>query len=591
MTALLARPIQKMWSHWRQRPFAVLIRLFVTRVLYGGGDGSSEEPELGMGLGLVLTILALPGGFISILLFDKYGSLLQWVRGERNFDPYAASLPDEYFFIVLSIVVTGAVVIWKWESIFPSRRDFMNLVPLPIPMRSIFLANLLALLGMTGVLALDVNAASSVLFPAVVAGSAGSFSYFLRFAFAHLLSVVLASVFTFLSIFSLLGLLMAVLPRAAFRKNSPFIRGILVIALLTLLVTAFAVPALLQKLPKLPNSWVRLLPSGWFLGLFRVLLGGAGPTSSSLATSAWLGLTAALTIGILSYAAGYRRYFTRIPETAEIGSSNRGPRFLWLGMLLDRFILRSAFQRGCFRFAWKTLVRSERHALAVASFTGLALVLTSQSLLRGFNGNHGLHYDGLSADVLSAPLILAFCMIVGIRAAFEIPVELRANWTFRLLLDSKHHEAVAVAEKIVLLLVLPWLLGSALLAYVYLDGWKAGLLHVSVVALWSVLLTKLVLLQFRKLPFTCSLPAFRQHAIAGMAIVVLAFIVFAILTAEIESWALLEPIRMIIFVPPVLGTAYFIYRVRAETIEFDKQLIFEEIPDKAVEVLQLGDIT
>jgi len=31
----------------------------------------------------------------------------------------AGALPDEYFFIVLSMALTGAVAVWRWYSIFP----------------------------------------------------------------------------------------------------------------------------------------------------------------------------------------------------------------------------------------------------------------------------------------------------------------------------------------------------------------------------------------------------------------------------------------------------------------------------------------
>ena len=50
-----------------------MVRLFVARIFRGGGDSDTEGLDLG--IGLVLTLLALPGGFVSILLFEKYGTL------------------------------------------------------------------------------------------------------------------------------------------------------------------------------------------------------------------------------------------------------------------------------------------------------------------------------------------------------------------------------------------------------------------------------------------------------------------------------------------------------------------------------------
>ena len=181
-----------------------MVRLFVARIFRGGGDSDAEGLDLGVGL--VLTLLALPGGFVSILLFEKYGTLLQWMRGATNIDPFASAIPDEYFFITLSMAVTGAVAVWRWDAIFPDRRDYMNLVPLPISTRTIFFANLVAVLFLVGLIAIDVNAASSILFPLVVGATQNAFLFFLRFAAVHALGVVLASVFSFFAVFSVLGL-------------------------------------------------------------------------------------------------------------------------------------------------------------------------------------------------------------------------------------------------------------------------------------------------------------------------------------------------------------------------------------------------
>ena len=146
---------------------------------------------------------------------------MQWLRGGSFPDPLLVSLPDEYFFIVLSMTVSGAVAVWRWDAIFPDRRDYMNLVHLPISTRTIFLANLTAVLFLAVLVAVDVNAASCILFPTVVAATQSQFVFFLSFAAVHALAVLLASMFSFLLVFSLLGLSMALLPARAFKKGNP----------------------------------------------------------------------------------------------------------------------------------------------------------------------------------------------------------------------------------------------------------------------------------------------------------------------------------------------------------------------------------
>src|SRR5581483_9875683 len=107
--------------------FWILVAHFVQRLLAG-----EEESDNGMslGLGAVLAILASPGAFASIFLIDKYSSLLQWFR-HQTFNSYKASVADEYFFVVLSMTITGLVMVLRWNRLFPDRRDFSNLAVLP----------------------------------------------------------------------------------------------------------------------------------------------------------------------------------------------------------------------------------------------------------------------------------------------------------------------------------------------------------------------------------------------------------------------------------------------------------------------------
>jgi len=587
MIGLLTDPVRHWWEYYRQRPFGRMVELFVARIFRGGGDSDTEGLDLG--IGLALTLLALPGGFVSILLLDKYGTLLQWMRGTLNVDPLLMSVPDEYFFIVLSMAVTGAAAVWRWDAIFPDRRDYMNLVPLPISTRTIFLANLVAVLFLAGLTALDVNAASCILFPMVVGATQNKFVFFAKFAAVHAVGVVLASVFSFLAVFSMLGLLMALLPPRALRRISAYVRGIVVVYLVTLLATSFAVPdKLLRTKGPLP-PWTLLFPSCWFLSLCQSLRGRASPAQIELSRLAVPGIVVLMVVALGCYAIGYHRHFVRIPEVAEAAVTAPTPRRSRLGALLERLVLRTPFQRGCFPFVWKTLVRSEIHRLVLTGIGGLGLVLASQALLNAFAGAKSLHQAALSPDALSIPFVLTFLIIIGLRIVFEIPVELRSNWVFQLMLDPDRQECQSLARKVVLTLALPLVLTIAFPAYVYLEGLRGALLHTLLVGTWSVLLTNIVLIRFRKVPFTCTLPIFKQHSIVLLLSVCFGYLLYAISTPEFESPAFAEPLRMIALVP-VAALAWFIpHRLDKSTVDIEKKLIFEESGTRTIEALRLSD--
>jgi hypothetical protein len=448
--SFLADGLRRSWDIQSQKPFFTLVRLFIGRVFHGTGE--SGQGELDLSMGLVLSLLPLPGAFYSIFLFEKYSTLLQWMQGRSDVDPLSAALPDEYFFIVFSMAVTGIVAVWRWDSIFPDRRDYSNLVPLPISTRTIFFANLLAILLLTLVLALDVNAASALLFPLVVSASVNAFSFFAQFFLVHAFILVSASLFSFFAVFAIVGILMVTLPYVVFRRISLYLRAIIIACLVALLSTSFAVRSMIEQ----PDSPVTFLPPVWFLGLCQLLRGRASPSLAIYGHTAMTGSAVVAVIAFVTYALSYRRCFTRIPESTDASASNSGTHLSWIFRPLDSTILTTPFQRAGYRFVMKTLLRSEQHGLVLGGFFGLGIVTASQFLFAAFSGKHPDAGSLPSAEVLAIPLILSYCIILGVRFVFDIPTDIRANWIFRLCLDKAGHECVQLARKVMLTFVLPW---------------------------------------------------------------------------------------------------------------------------------------
>jgi hypothetical protein len=580
-------PIRHWWDYYRERPFWRLVQLFVERIFRGGGDSDAEGLDLGVGL--VLTLLAMPGGFVSLLLLNKYGTFLQWLRGLPSADVLLVSFPDEYFFIVLSMTVTGAVAVWRWDSIFPDRRDYGNLVHLPLSMRTIFSANLVAVVYLVVLVACDVNAVSAVLFPAVVAATQVQFLFFVKFAILHTVVVLLASVLSFFGVFSALGLLMTILPPHTFRRASAYFRGVVVVYLVMLLCTSFAVPDLLRRIKGPLPAWTFFMPSCWFISLCQVVRDRANPAMAELARLALPATAAIIAAALVLYALAYRRHFVRIPEIADVGPAARGSTTGPLRDLLDKTLLRTPFQRGCFGFVTKTLLRSEAHLLVLTGVGGLSLVLASQALLSAYEGGSSGRAAALSPDALSIPFIITFLMIIGLRVVFEVPAELRANWIFQLTLDPDGRECSPLAMRVLLISVLPITLIVMFPIYIYLAGVKIAALHTIVVAHWTTCLANLLLIRFRKLPFTCTIPVFKQHSIVILISFCFGYLIYAVSTPEFESSALTEPWRLLGLLP-VAALAWFIpHQLSSSANDLERKLIFEETATRTVELLRLSD--
>ena len=563
------------WLTFSRTPFGCLLRLFVARMFHGGGEPGSGELDLG--IGVIVIMLAMPGVLVSLLMFEKYGSLIRFLRGNPIFDPYTATIPDEYFFLVLSMVVTGAAALWRWDALFLDRRDYTNLVPLPLSLRAVFFANLSAIVALAALFTVAVNAASLVLFPLAVVGSQNSFAVWIRFTMGHAVAVFTASAFSFFAVFALAGILMAVLPAALFRRVSHAARFLLAIVLLALLASSFTVPYLLSQLPVSTAQSIALLPPVSFLGLARtVWLNGADPFAIRVGNAALSAVGIAILTGFFAYALSFRRAFLRIPEMADTGPLPRLRHFASPLAPLHKALLRNAPQRACYHFVARTLLRSDGHLQILLGFAALGLVLSAETLSSGPSLTSLMTGPVPSMEFLSVPFLLVYCVVVGIRFAFEMPADLRANWIFRYWLDPAQQDAIPVARRVLLLFSLPWLAPAAFLSVLFFGGWAAALLHATIVSGCTFLLVEAVLIRFRKIPFTCSYPPFQSHSALIFVAYLFGFLFFTDYLPQMEHWALRNPWQAAWFVP-LLGIGFAALRqYRKQMLDMDKQLIFEE---------------
>src|SRR5450755_89002 len=143
----------------------------------------------------ILAMLAAPGMLLPFLFLSKYVKLQDAPMYVRDL----ASLGEKEFFICFSMTVMGLVTVIEWEMLFPDRRDYANLTPLPIRLRTMFGAKIAALLAFLAIFSLAINAFSPLMFPAVVTQK-GALIGVAGFARCHILSILAANAFVFFQI-------------------------------------------------------------------------------------------------------------------------------------------------------------------------------------------------------------------------------------------------------------------------------------------------------------------------------------------------------------------------------------------------------
>ena len=326
----------------------------------------------------------------------------------------------------------------------------------------------------------------------------------------------------------------------------------------------------------------------WILGVSQLLKGRADRALASLAHTGLISFAAVAIVAVVAYAVSYRTHFMRIPERIELPPNGTLGRHTRLWSMLDRTMLRTAFQRACYRFAIKTLLRSDRHCLALGAAFGVGIVISSQTLFYAFSGN-AILVDGIpSADVLSIPLTLTYCLMVGLRIVLDMPAELRANWVFKFTLDADIQESRALVTRLMLSLVFPWLWGVVLPSCGFLWGWKIALLYTLVVTGCCIVFAQALALRCRKVPFACTYPKFKNHAVLSVLACAAGLFVFAKAISTLIRWTLSKPIRVVVFLPLMLLGLLIVRQMHKATIDIDNQLIFEESPAVAVELLGLS---
>lgn len=543
---------------WLPRtPFGSLVAYFIKRI-FASEDEQTDE-EMSLSFGVILALLASPGAFASLFLLDKYSTLLQWLRGQRHFDFYQASVADEYFFIVLSMTITGLVMLMRWNRLFPDRRDFANLAGLPIPIHHIFLANLAALGGLALVFAVDVNLISCFFFPAFVTGADGRWNALARVGVGHIITVFSATLFSFFSLFALVGLLTLLLPARALRPVSVMVRILLAVILMVEFFSNFFLQLFSGHLG---GAYLHSLPSFWFLGIYETIIGIAKPAMQQMGHHALVALGASVIIMFGSYALCYRRHFLRLAESFDTLAGNSHGAWFKLPEGLARFLFRAPFEAAVILFALRVLTRSERHVMFLGGFLGVGLVVVAQSA---------------ASNPAEIPLLLALFLIIGLRLSFDIPAVASANWAFRFVANNLTPTPNSVARRLMMILVLPWqLLPTTTLSAVPLN------------LAFSVLGIDLVLLSFNRIPFTYSVQADSRKVVIRFVVALIGLLFLLPFLSWLEHWATIAWWRYLIVAS---GTAFSwleLRRRRSANAAELPALSFEERAPSEFELLKLA---
>jgi hypothetical protein len=531
------------------------------------------------------------GGVLAILLslsliyvqayYHKYAALNSLSSPEPL---QRALLADILFLITLAMSLIGLFTTLQWPQLFPGLRDYLALGSLPVRVREIFVAKFSALLAFAGLFIVATTFLPSLILPMVIAGRWKSDAF--GQVPAIFVSSTLAALFVFFSLIAVQGVLLNVTPIRQFTRISLAVQAALLTVLLCGLPLVFSIANLQGSMNQRPD-WVVWVPPAWFLGLDQVMVGNFEPLAVQLAWRGLAGVAAAACAGLITYLWSYRRHRVRLLESPAMAP--RRTRWDWPAGLADRLIP-DPREMAVFAFVAKTLVRSRQHRLVLTAFAAIAVAVIFESfvslaLSRGFRG-FSVPTPALRQAAVSAPLALSLFVLAGFRYLFRLPVELRANWVFRVNEPGNRMVFLQAVERFLLYCAVAPVALIALPVEVGLLGLRAGFAGTILCLLPSLTLMDLLLIQFEKVPFTSSYLPGRRPVIQTLLIYAASMALYVSVLGALISLCLRAPSTTL----PLFAVMVAVWlKVRSGRLENWKigKLEFEELPEPAVQTLSI----
>jgi CubicO group peptidase (beta-lactamase class C family) len=332
----------------------------------------------------------------------------------------------------------------------------------------------------------------------VAAPASGGFLHQFRVFAAYWITMLAAGAFVFCCVLGAQGVAAQLLPRRLFLRASSFLQ----LAAFAALVSVYFLQPMLASMETIlaaqgqgPLSWS---PSYWFLGFFQQLVGS--PALGPLAHRAWAGLAVAVFGTAAAYLLSYFRTLRKIVEEPDIAPARRSR---WLPAFGN------AFEQAVAQFSIRTMLRSRRHRMILAFYMGVGMAITifllkNPAAQRQLVATSGGLWEQLSEPILAASIVVMGCWVVGVRAVFSLPLDLRANWIFRVTPVRGGPVCLAARRRALFALsVLPVCAAAAALFF-SIAPWRLAAGHLVILGLLASLLAELCLSGAQKIPFACS---------------------------------------------------------------------------------------
>ena len=466
----------------------LLFRVFFAQ--FFASESVTSDIQLRSVIIWILAFLVTPGFMISLQLVTRY--IFAAIRGPSAVEPLTATLG--FMFIIYSALAAGLVAVFLWDGLMFSRRDAMVLGPLPVHGVALIVAKVCALGALLLATTTCANLFGTLLFP-FVASSAKGLVGVAQHMVAHATATVAAGVFVFCVVVIVRGLVLFV-PGAGLSAvlgatlQLAFLGGVFA----SVLVIPAAISAADPAAQVMGDGW---LPTAWYLGLYESMRGHHTVGVDVMAGRALAATASAVALAILVSVAGFwRQMQLALGPDSNLGLRRLG-RIRWFA---HRIVGHESTAHAALDFFLLTLSRNRALHTIITMNAALAIPVVAAAIWRS-----GIDPAALARPrtiILWIPLVIAFWLVIGFRAAFFVPSELPAAWTFEANAPRTSYTYGDASRAAMLSLVLPPILAISLAITGMLLGWRFAVWHTVYVAAVCGLLIEIVLLTITHVPFT-----------------------------------------------------------------------------------------
>lgn len=497
-------------------------------------DGLARNSDPRSVLILAAIVCGVPGAFIAFFL-----AIPVRVGGHWQLVDARPVLNETAWFSALLVALAALL---EWNALIPDPGDCAVLAPLPVARQTAISAHAAALAALLAILTGIANASSLVLIPMLDAIHMPFLMGVARQAATVVVTALIA--FSAVVILRALALSCACVPLLRWAGR---------------LLHALSLTAVIAALLALPAQ--SELRWAWGRGF-----------ASPLPLAPWAAALAFAACGFF-LAAGNRAFH---PQPHPRGNIPTRVRTRMGG---------APARAAAVQFAFRTIARADRQrAIVVVWFAlGAGTVLASAVRLPGVD-----RVTPLAAPVpiaISAPLLLELFLLVGLRSSFAVPVDIRANWIFRVSSVRRPQEMSGAARSVMRLY-----LGALLLPVAAFELWfwplPVASEQLAFLGLIGLLWIQCLTWNCRKIPFTCSYQPGGARLMYVWPVYAFGFIFAAYVLGGCERW-LLQDFRRAACSLLLLAAALAVLERRSRRSHL-AECQFEDDPEPVVQTLLTG---